>query len=301
MKTKLSVLISSVALLLVTGCMDEKENIKEAIKIRNNSKNADLNISILIDLSDRIDPIKNANPAMEIYRRDLGYIESISKGFEKHLRSKPIIQDDDHIQIYFEPAPLNPKINDLAKNLKLSFTKDNTTKKAIQKISPQYIAASNKIYNLAIKDKKYIGSDIWGFFKNKVKDYCIKPNHRNILFILTDGYMFHKNSKFMIGNKSSYLTPELVKSLKLNTPKYRDLIRKKGYGFINANDNLDNLEVVILSLNPAEGNPFEADVIGEYWNNWLKEMKVKSPIMKPFSADLPANLDPIIQKYISPG
>jgi hypothetical protein len=299
MNAKAILLISIIASVFFAGCSNEKKKENPAKRSTTKlSKYENLNISILLDLSDRIDTEKHANPSMEFYKRDLGYIESFSKGFERHLRSKPTRQDDDHIQIYFEPEPLNAEINNLAKKLKLSFTKDNTTKETILKISPQYISASSEIYKLAIKDKKYIGSDIWGFFKNKVNDYCIKPNHRNILFILTDGYIFHQDSKFKEGNKSSYLTPELVKSLKLNTSNYKKLIRENGYGYVKANSNLDNLEVVVLGINPATGNPFEGDVINEYWINWLKDMKVKDPIMKPISADLPSNIDPIIQKYI---
>jgi hypothetical protein len=299
MNIKINLLVLTIITLILLGCSNEtkKENTqKNLVAHETASKKENLNISILLDLSDRIDPIKNANPSMEFYTRDLGYIESISKGFEKHLRSKPIRNDDDQIQIYFEPEPLNSEINNLAKKLKLSFTKDNTTKEGILKISSQYHSASNEIYNLAIKDKRYIGSDIWGFFKNKVSDYCIKPNHRNILFILTDGYMFHQDSKFREGNKSSYLTPELVKSLKLTTSDYKDMMQKNGYAFIKANDNLDHLEVIVLGINPAKGNPFESDVINEYWNIWLKEMKVKNAIIKP--ADLPSNLDQVIQKII---
>lgn len=284
---------------LFLGCTaGNKEDKLEKNAITLDKKKENLNISIFIDLSDRIDPVKYKNPSMEFYKRDLGYIQSISKAFEKHLSSKPIIRDDDQIQIYFEPAPLNGKINGLANDLRLSFTKDNTTKKTISKISPKYALASNEIYNLAIKDKKYIGSDIWGFFKKNVKSYCIKPNHRNILFILTDGYMFHKDSKFTIGGKTSYITPELVKSLKLTTSDYKNQIQKKGYGFVKANDDLSNLDVFVLGINPAKGNPFEGDVIEEYWGKWFDEMKIKNYIIK--FTDLPSNLDPIIQKYINP-
>lgn len=301
MNFKFNLLTFYIVVILFTGCNDEseKENNKKTVPLKQaTNKKENLNISILLDLSDRIDPIKNSNPSMEFYSRDLGYIESISKGFEAHLRAKPVRQDNDQIQIYFEPEPLNPKINNLAKNLKLSFTKENTTKENILKISSQYTSASSEIYKLAIKDKKYLGSDIWGFFKNKVNDYCIKPSHRNILFILTDGYMFHQDSKFKQGNKSSYITPEFIKSLKLNTPDCKELIQKNGYGFIKANDDLNNLEVFVLGINPAKKNPFERDVISEYWNNWFKEMNVKNNNIKP--ADLPSNLDQVIQKYINP-
>ena len=289
-----SIFISSV----FDGCTNENANEKSGAAIVNTNKKQNLNISILLDLSDRISPAKHPNRSMEFYKRDLGYIESISKGFEKHLSSKPIRQDDDQLQIYFEPEPTNSQINNLANRLKLSFTKDNTSKQLISKVSPQYISASSQIYKLAIGEKEYLGSDIWGFFKNKVNDYCIKPNHRNILFILTDGYMFHQDSKFMEGNKSSYLTTELIKSLKLNSSNYQIQIDKNGYGFVKANEKLGDLEVFVLGVNPAKGNPFEADVINKYWSNWFKEMKVKASVIK--EADLPSNLDLIIQRYINP-
>lgn len=302
MNTKIYLLVSFMSSVILTGCSSEKktEGKEEATKVEvKTNKKENLNISILLDLSDRIDPSKYANPSMEFYKRDLGYIESISLGFEKHVRSKPVKHINDQIQVYFEPEPLDAEINSLAKELKMSFTKDNTTKESIQQISPRFTAISQKIYELAIKDKVYIGSDIWSFFKNKVNDYCIKPDHRNILFILTDGYMFHKDSKFSEQNKTSYLTPELVKSLKLNTSKYKELIEENNYGFVKANDNLNELEVVVLSINPAKGNPFESDVITAYWMAWLDDMGVKNPTMKPLSAALPSDLDPIIQKYIS--
>lgn len=108
--------------------------------------------------------------------------------------------------------------------------------------------------------------------------------------------MFHKDSKFTENGKTSYLTPELVKSLKLNTSDFKTKINDKGLGFIKANDNLDNLEIVVLGINPEKGNPFEGDVIKMYWENWLKEMNVNQYQVK--DADLPTNLDPIIQKII---
>ena len=45
----------------------------------NETENKNYNISILIDLSDRIDTIKHSNPTMEYYNRDLGYIKSVSE------------------------------------------------------------------------------------------------------------------------------------------------------------------------------------------------------------------------------
>jgi hypothetical protein len=94
-----------------------------------NSKN--LNISILIDLSDRIDPEKYPNPSMQYYQRDLEYIKAIKTGFINHIKGKKVMQLNDQMQIFFNPEPSDFKINDFAKQLKVSFDK-STSKENIK-------------------------------------------------------------------------------------------------------------------------------------------------------------------------
>ncbi|WP_374465332.1 hypothetical protein [Chryseobacterium sp.] len=259
-----------------------------------------INVSILIDLSDRIDPNTNPNPTMEYYQRDTEYIKAIEKGFLNHIKSKRIITYDDQMQVFFNPEPSDSKMNVLTKELKVSFNKD-TPRNYFDSVDKKYSELPLKIYNSAIKDGKYVGSDIWEFFKNKVKDYCIKDDRRNILFILTDGYMYYQNTKFEEKNensyRTSYLTTKLIKANNLTTSGFKDTIEKNGYGFVKANENLSNLEVIVLGINPEKGNPFEEAAIKEYWENWFKEMKIKNYQIK--SADLPSNLEPIILKAIS--
>ncbi|KAA0129748.1 hypothetical protein FY557_03285 [Chryseobacterium sp. SN22] len=255
-----------------------------------------INVSILIDLSDRIDPTTNPNVTMSYFQRDTEYIKAIEKGFLNHIKSKKIITYDDQMQVFFNPEPSEPKINDFTKELKVSFDK-NTSKDYFASVEKKYSEIPSYIYQSALKDGNYVGSDIWEFFKNKVKDYCIKDDKRNILFILTDGYMYHENTKFAEENKTSYLTGKLIKSNNLNTSDFKNTIEKNKYGFVKANDDLSNLEVVVLGINPEKGNPFEEAVIKEYWENWFKEMKIKSYQIK--SADLPSNLEPIILKSIA--
>ncbi|RXM50697.1 MULTISPECIES: hypothetical protein [unclassified Chryseobacterium] len=255
-----------------------------------------INLSILIDLSDRIDPKTNPNPTMEYYLRDVEYIKAIEKGFINHIKSKKIITYDDQMQVFFNPEPSDPKINDFTKELKVSFNKD-IQKSYFDSVDKKYAELPLNIYQSAIKDGKFVGSDIWEFFKNKVNDYCIKQDKRNILFILTDGYMYHENTKFAEGSKNSYLTTKLIKANNLTGSNFKEVIEKNVYGFVKANENLSNLEVIVLGINPEKGNPFEEAVIKEYWENWFKEMKIKKYQIK--SADLPSNLEPIILKTIS--
>jgi len=255
-----------------------------------------INVSILIDLSDRIDPNTNPNPTMEYFQRDIEYIKAIEKGFLNHIKTKRIITYNDQMQVFFNPEPSDPKINDFTKELKVSFDQ-NTNKAYFNTVEKKYAELPANIYQSAIKDGKYVGSDIWEFFKNKVNDYCVKDDHRNILFILTDGYMYHKDTMFSQDKKTSYLTSKLIKSNNLTTSNFKATFEKNNYGFVKANDNLSNLEVIVLGINPEKGNPFEEAVIKEYWENWCKEMKIKKYQIK--SADLPSNLEPIIIKAIT--
>jgi len=259
-----------------------------------------INLSILIDLSDRIDPATNPNSTMDYYQRDTEYIKAIEKGFINHIKSKKIITYDDQMQVFFNPEPSDPKINDFTKELKVSFNKD-IPRSNFDSVDKKYAELPLHIYQSAINDGKYVGSDIWEFFKNKVTDYCIKKDKRNILFILTDGYMYHQNTIFEEkkegSHKTSYLTARLIKTNNLTTSDFKEAIEKNGCGFVKANENLSNLEVIVLGINPEKGNPFEEAVIKEYWENWFKEMKIQKYQIR--SADLPSNLEPIILKAIS--
>ncbi|MFP7656466.1 hypothetical protein [Chryseobacterium proteolyticum] len=110
----------------VSCCKTENgssDEIKDSIQTDLNN----LNVSILIDLSDRIDPKTNPNPSMEYAQRDVEYIKTIEKGFLNHIKSKRIITYDDQMQIFFNPEPSDPKMNELTKELKVSFDK-NTSK-----------------------------------------------------------------------------------------------------------------------------------------------------------------------------
>lgn len=288
-----SIIVTS---LLLFSCKSEKEELKEHKTETPNYMENNLNISILLDLSDRISPEKYPNSAMEFYQRDIGYINSIAETFTNHIKTKKIIQVNDRIQLYFEPEPLNPEINSISNKLKFFFTKENISKESLKKITETYLSETHKIYELAIKDKNYIGSDTWKFFKNNVNDYCINDGYRNILVILTDGYMYHVDTKIKESNKTTFITPETIRNSQLVNSNWSQVMKEKEIGFIKANNDLSNLEVLVLGINPDVKNPYEEDVIKAYWINWLTEMKVKKFDVK--KADLPSNMDKVIKGFI---
>lgn len=254
------------------------------------------NISLLLDLSDRISLNKNPNPTMEYYQRDLGYIKSVSEAFTQHLKSKRIRQIDDKMQLFFNPEPKDPEINSISQQLKIVIDKNNASTKLLNSINTDYALQTSRIYESAIKDNNFTGSDIWSFFDNKVRDQCIENSDRNILIVLTDGYMFYENTIIKEGNRTTYITPELIRKNKLNTKDWEKKLHDQDFGFIKAGGDLSNLEILVLGINPNHNNPYEEKVIKAYWTKWFTEMNIKHFEIK--NADLPSNTKKIITDFI---
>ncbi len=306
MKSKLQFILLFVFAAITFSCKsDKKEMIKEVAiaksemkgdcpsYILDNKKN-NLNISVFLDLSDRITQPKTI-------QKDTEYLKSISKAFTDHVKTKKLILLQDQMQLYFNPEPTNETINAIAEKLHIAFDK-NTPKSKIDQTEELYAGQPAEIYNLALADAKnpkdYPGSDIWRFFKDNVKDYTISNCHRNILVVLTDGYMYHENSQMNEGNLSSYLTPKSLGRLPLSKSNWDETLTEKGYGFIKANDGLEDLEVLVIgveSLNPK--NPYAIDVMRAYWTNWFNEMGIKK--FKIQNADLASSVDKVIFDFIN--
>ena len=279
--------------LLLTYCTSPSSSKKENGNVVNKSKNDyNLNISILLDLSDRISQTKNPDN----YKNDLGHISSVAEAFIQHVKVKKNRLMDDQMQIYFEPVPDDTQINSITQKLKIKLTKDNATKEFINNIKPDYSRFSSEIYSLVLNNNQFLGSDIWGFFNSRAQDYCVKADSRNILVILTDGYIYHKNKALLDGNKSSYITPTLINNFGLNKSDFASRFKSGGYGFLPVNKDLSKLNVIVLGVKASNNNPYDEDLINLYWSTWFKEMGIKN--FKIISSDLPSNLDPVIKDYI---
>lgn len=320
MKSRLLSSIVFIVVLFLGGCgcsnpngiSKSGSNNKIAQDVTENPKN--LNVSILLDLSDRISPTRNPNNAMQYWKRDVEYIQSITYAFEQHLKNKKIILMNDHIQLYFNPIPTDiPDINNIAAKLNMTFTKDNVTKEKVDSVSSEYLKYTRLIYKKTLEEKEpgakkgiddYPGSDLFGFFKSNVKNYCIMKGHRNILFILTDGYIYFKNRNKNKGsdNKSNFLLSKNLIKWGFTNINYQKKLEEEGYGFQVPTKGLNDLEVYVIGIEPKQD--WELDVIDNYWTNWLKRMGVKNfqgdhseEYLK--QAELPADLNRSIQGFIN--
>lgn len=248
-----------------------------------------LNITLLLDLSDRID--KDKYPVKpEHYKRDIANVKFISELFVKDMESRGTFMANSKMKVIFSPRPQDPNVNILAEKLNVDLSKmDNKQKKNVHdNMAKIFTENLSKIYDLSILTHKWVGSDIWRFFKNDVKDYCVESDqeYRNILIILTDGYIYHNDSKDQIGNRFAYILPQIFSNYKLrDNPEWEQLIVNKDIGLIKKREDLENLEVLVLEVSPSPNYKNDEDIIKVLLAKWFEEMNVKRYAI--YNSDLP--------------
>ena len=276
-KNKLFVIIMSVvAVLGFSGCEGNEDGKKTENHQEETSK--PLNISVFLDLSDRL---KNETSGMKQCEKDTAIVNNIVDLFKDQVLENKIIGSKDCFKVFFYPQPSDSKINALATQMEYDFAKMEIKlkKHELEAMKRTINANLNEIYTFTIEKDKWPGCDIWGFFKDKVKPLCIKSDYRNVLIILTDGYIYHETSKIIEGNKTSYILPSVLTS---TNPK-----------LICKTNGLDDLEVLILEI---ENDPKRNDKMKELIGNWLKEMGIAK--YEIYSAELPNNTKIMIENFL---
>ena len=249
-----------------------------------------LNISIYLDLSDRLK--RELTPSQK--DRDLAIVGHIADNFRKQTVGQKILQSKNNIKVFFYPAPNSSDIATLAEDLCIDITKFNGVEKRVvldgdaNQGKPSLKERFNKnlsaIYDKTLEANQWPGCDIWDFFSNKnVDTQCIREGFRNILIILTDGYLFDEKHKVQDGNAYSYVTPATLKN-----PNASLIVKRTG---------LENLEVRILEVNPTDIN--HRDQLVSVLENWLKGMGVKDENITVSETSLPTNTQTVIESFLN--
>lgn len=241
--------------------------------------NQPLNITIYLDLSDRL--TRELQPSQK--KRDIAIVNKFIQIFKDACVKDKIIRAKNHLRVIFYPSPNSSEIATLASALDVDMAKlkGKEKKKALQGMDVRFTNSLSQIYDETLKAKKWIGSDIWGFFSNKkVDELCMRNGCRNIIVVLTDGYLFHTNNKIKNGNAYSYVLPQTLQNLKSSL-----IIKRKG---------LNNLEVLMLEVNPYD--PKVHDKMQSVLQNWFKGMGVKRFVVS--ETDLPSNTATVIENFI---
>lgn len=246
-----------------------------------------MNVTVFIDLSDRIAKDRDG---MKQVDKDLEIINGITEFFVDKQWGRNGIKGNikytkDRIKVLFYPAPNDPNVSNLAKGLDYDF--GNYTKAQMQQkmddatnLSKNFNGALKQIYEGAIRDHNFIGSDIWGFFDTKVNNLCVDSKYRNILIILTDGYVLDINHKENNSSGANYITQStLAQGLPLLPVKSK----------VNG-----NLEVLVLEVNANPVGDFNK--IEKTLGDWFAAMGVNQ--YQILETDLPNTSKLVIRKFL---
>ena len=280
----------------------KKETTTSSVKAVKTNKQ--LNITILLDLSDRIEPTKYpTNP--EHFERDIEIVNYFTELFKQDMEIKGAFNAKGKLKVIFSPRPKDGEINQIASELSIDLSRAKNTKEKkeiFDNVSSKFKENLEKIYSKTIETKKYLGSDTWRFFKNDVLDYCIEEdeNYRNILVLITDGYIYHIDSKSLKDQRSQFLTPAFIYSQKNNLigdfNVVKERIEKYDYGYMTTRSDLNNLDILVLEINPTPNRKNDEDVIKEYFRKWFTEMNVNS--FELYNSDLPEYTKKRIERFV---
>ena len=267
------------SVVLLVACVGKGSNEKsDAESDKTNSVMMPLNISIYLDLSDRLE--RQMYPSQK--ERDIEIVNYMTEILKNHAVSQKILPSRDRIKVFFYPAPNDPKIALLSKDLEMDLSKAQPSEKKqmLLEFQDKFATSLTKIYDATLEGKNWIGSDIWGFFKKQIDTYCIREDARNIIVILTDGYLFYAPNKLKDGDNFSFILPQT-----LSNPNSGLIVSRQG---------LENIEVLILEVNPLD--PKHQDRMESILQNWLKGMGVQK--MYVGETDQPSNTKLIIDKFL---
>lgn len=255
-----AILLPFVAVVCLYSCKGDGNNNKK--DKQQADKIVPWNITVLIDLSDRItDSTENRKQE----DNDVQLIVHIANTLKDKIAKEKFIGRD-NFKILFYPNPnldgLGSVTTDLRINMDVPRKEKKEQKRKLQKLDSLYTCTLHNVYTQAKQKAEYPGSDIWGFFRMKAAEQCIRNDYRNILVILTDGYIYHKDNKRPINGKPVYVTPislEQNPNIELANP-------------LEGREKLNSLEVLLLEVNPK--NTYHFELLERILTKWFDDMGV---------------------------
>lgn len=270
--------VLAIVLSFLVACGGGKNSNESADNTVTVQSNKPLNISIYLDLSDRLE--RQMTPSQ--MERDIEIVKYLTEIVKNHAVGQKILPSRDRIKVFFYPTPNDSKIALLSQDLEMDLSKAQPAEKKqmLLDFQEKFTSSLTQIYDATMHDKNWIGSDIWGFFKKQVDTYCIREDARNVIVILTDGYLFYAPNKQKDGNNYSYILPQT-----LTNPNSGLIVSRQG---------LEDLEVLMLEINPYD--PKHQDQMEAILQNWFKNMGVQN--MYVGETDQPSNTKLIIDKFL---
>ena len=242
-----------------------------------------LNISVYLDLSDRLTRDLTPNQTY----RDTAVINYLVDYFRSKTLGPTILKSENKMKVFFYPTPNNSEISILAQGLNVDIAEKQGVekRKALDEMKDVFQSNLKQIYDETMKDQNWVGCDIWDFFSNKkVDNLCVRSGARNIIVILTDGYIFAENHKIKEGNAYSYILPQTL------SVDGSSLIDRRN-GELAGKD----IEVLMLEINPYQ--PAHQERMTSILEEWFHAMGVEKFVVAETDANL-TNTQTIIKNFL---
>jgi hypothetical protein len=267
-------------------------------------KDKHLNVSVLIDLSDRINTSLDERQPKQA-ERDINVINILSSAIKKNVAAHGSFEARARYNIYFHPEPADKNIRDITSRLSVNWVGSNDMQQAkqnklrYQQLEVNFSEGLKQVYGIANRASSYPGSDIWRFMKDEAKIKCIEQDsgYRNILVILTDGYMYYQQGREKKGNRYNYIERGTEQFSRFRDPNKLAEFDAQDYGIIPSTNGLSNLEVLVLECRPEDAYPQDFDIMQKYWCKWFREMGVRHAEI--YKSQQPAYQEKIVAGFLS--
>lgn len=240
-----------------------------------------INIVIILDISDRIDPSSNAYTSKDQAQRDIKIIEYIADWYLNELVLKHLDQrvlDPGRVPYELTIAiPKQPKAPLIPSNITENLViKDSKTRKNLQEFKDKKAAMIQSIRKLyKWEDNPFTGADIWGWLNNYAKYALKKDGFHNYIICLSDGYLKFNPD---IEKKLKYMDIPKLRDERKNNPKWKDkitLLPSTKEDFSNY-----NIKFMMVEIHPRVDkkigieNPADFQIIEAHWQKWLNSIGI---------------------------
>ena len=240
-----------------------------------------VNIVIMLDISDRIDPSSNPHTSKDQTQRDMEIIEYIADWYLNELVQKHLgqfVEDPGRVRHELTIAiPKQPKALSIPSNItKNLIIKDSKTGKNLKEFKDKRAAMLQSICELyKWKDNPFTGADIWGWFNNYAKYALKKDGFHNYIICLSDGYL-----KFNPDIEKGLVSMDIRKWRDewKNNPEWRDKITPLSP--IKEDFSDYNIQFMMVEIRPRDDeetgaeHPADFEIIEACWQKWLNSIGI---------------------------
>ena len=237
---------------------------------------AALNVVVILDLSDRIDPIRHPGQAAQ----DLKVLDGLVTLFEESVRKGLYLLSKDRLAFAVAPqaTAYQGELMELADRLRISMPDLNATgtergKPGFDRARADLTNGLNRLYSSAVASTNYVGADIWSFFRDRLDSYLsTEPGVQDVVIVVTDGYINFdakiERARPRRGPRTSFMQ---VASLR-GEPGWEGRFDREDLGLISFGPRYQHVNMIVTGLRYVDLN--DQPIVERYWRKWLSEMGV---------------------------